>query len=170
MYSNPTVRQLSDYVYGLVSKEGSALEGEDALKARVAAMRAMVEKYKLSPSPALSPETKTADGSGKKGSAHGRTVLLTGTTGRFGSHILAQLLQRPNVVKVYALNREKSGSDAALAARQREQFKLFGLDVGLLASEKVVFYAAQFDKEKLGLKDAQYQEVRCPALSEFVHS
>ncbi|RPD63492.1 acetyl-CoA synthetase-like protein [Lentinus tigrinus ALCF2SS1-6] len=167
VYSHPTIRELADYVYGLVTEKGSALEGQDALNARVTAMRKMVEKYKLYSAP--SSETQAASNSDKKRSGEGRTVLLTGTTGRFGSHILAQLLQKPDVVKVYALNREKSGSDAALAARQREQFKLFGLDVGLLSSEKVVFCAAEFDKENLGLKEAQYREL-CANVDTIIHN
>ncbi len=117
-------------------------------------MVAMANKYKLSPVP--------SSGTGATGTnrpTHGRTVLLTGTTGRLGSHALAQLLQSPDVVKVYALNREKSGSDAALLERQRAQFKLFGLDVGLLSSDKVSFRAVQFEKERLGLEEARYREV-----------
>ncbi|TFK84744.1 acetyl-CoA synthetase-like protein [Polyporus arcularius HHB13444] len=154
VYSNPTIRALTEYVYGLVAEGPSASKSADALNAKVASMVAMANKYKLSPVP--------SSGTGATGAnrpTHGRTVLLTGTTGRLGSHALAQLLQSPDVVKVYALNREKSGSDAALLERQRAQFKLFGLDVGLLSSDKVSFRAVQFEKERLGLEEARYREL-----------
>ncbi|KAI0712724.1 acetyl-CoA synthetase-like protein [Cerioporus squamosus] len=158
VYSHPTIYALTDYVYNLVSKSPLPPKDVDALKSKVASMIAMVEKYKLPPVPPSG--TQTTRGTGKERPArHSRTVLLSGTTGRFGSHILAQLLQRADVERVYALNREKSVSDAALSARQREQFALFGLDVGLLSSDRVVFRAVQFENERLGLDDARYREL-----------
>ena len=71
-----------------------------------------------------SSETRSTNSTHWRTSVHSQTVLLRGTAEQFGVHILVQLLQTQNMVKVYALNREKSGLNAALAATQRqwEQF------------------------------------------------
>ena len=106
VYSNPTVRQLANYVNGLVLKEGLDLEGADVLNARMAAM-CSIEEMEVQVFPKLgtvhSSETQSTDSTHRRTSVHSRTVLLRGTTEQFGVHILAQLLQRQNMV-VYTLN------------------------------------------------------------------
>lgn len=84
-------------------------------------------------------------------------VLLTGTTGRLGSHLLAQLLAKPSVTKVYALNRAAKGS---IAGRQHDAFVHWGLDEALLSGEKLVLAKADFSKSDLGIGEDLYNEVR----------
>ena len=60
-------------------------------------------------------------------------VLVTGTTGGFGSDILEQLLLDDHVSAVYALNRKASSA----LERQTARFCERGLDVSLLASPKL---------------------------------
>ena len=88
------------------------------------------------------------------------TVLVTGTTGRLGSHLLAQLLARPDVVRVYALNRQPLGSAKSLEVRSREAFKLWGLDESLLSDRKLLLLECNLAKSRLGIEHAVYEEVR----------
>ncbi len=121
-------------------------------------MRALLEKYSAGLERRF-PE-KAANGHAN-GHANGTAeiVLVTGTTGRLGSHLLAQLLQRPDVVRVYALNRESSGSVAALEKRSREAFKQWGLDESLLSGGKVSFHAVDLAKPNFALSEELYHEV-----------
>ena len=88
------------------------------------------------------------------------TVIVTGTTGRLGSHLLAQLLARKDVQHVYALNRATASSTKSLDVRSREAFRMWGLDDSLLNSEKVSFHVANLTQPHLGLEDDVYEEVR----------
>lgn len=83
-------------------------------------------------------------------------VLLTGSTGRVGCHLLAQLISNGSVTKVYALNR-KGRSD--VKRRQREAFRMWGLDVELADFAKVMFLEGDLSKADLGLGEQIYGEV-----------
>ncbi|KAI0743082.1 acetyl-CoA synthetase-like protein [Daedaleopsis nitida] len=168
VYAHPTIRALSEHAHEFVSaaragREHAGKPSEDDMRARTAAMLTMVDKYSSTRITQHPPPAQTFS------AADGRTVLVTGTTGRLGSQLLTQLLQRPDVWKVYAVNREKSGSDATLAARQKDAFDTFGLDVSLLSSDKLVMCAAAFDKENVGLKEDRYREI-CATVDSVVHN
>ena len=81
-------------------------------------------------------------------------VLLTGSTGALGSHILATLLSSSLVTKVYTLNRGENVSD-----RQRAAFLDKGLPVVLLASKKLVSLTGDIRQPGLGLTDSQLRDV-----------
>ena len=98
------------------------------------------------------------------------TVLVTGTTGRLGSHLLAQLLARPDVARVYALNRPALGASRSIEERTRSAFKLWGLDESLLTSDKVVLLVGDLTKAKFGLEAHVYDEVRLSALCLYVEA
>lgn len=87
-------------------------------------------------------------------------VLMTGTAGRLGSHLLAQLLQRQDVVRVYALNHESLGSVDTLEKRSREAFDQWSLDLLLLAGGKVSFHVVGLTRPCFGLSEGMYNEVR----------
>ena len=88
------------------------------------------------------------------------TVIVTGTTGRLGSHLLAQLLARKDVQHVYALNRATASSTKSLDVRSREAFRMWGLDESLLDSGKVSFHVANLTQPQLGLEVGVYEAVR----------
>ena len=114
-------------------------------------METMVEKYSSSFSYRNAGEDATST------QAVCEVVLLTGTTGRLGSHLLAQLAKRPDVKTVYALNRA-SASD--LMERQRKTFESWELDTELLRSRKIVLLTADLAKPLFGLTETIYNEVR----------
>lgn len=83
-------------------------------------------------------------------------VLVTGTTGGLGSHLLATLLGNENIETVWALNR---GPREKVVARQRDAFEDKLLDVGLLESKKLLILGAELEEQSLGLDGPVYQEV-----------
>ncbi|RPD70255.1 acetyl-CoA synthetase-like protein [Lentinus tigrinus ALCF2SS1-7] len=151
VYTNPTISALATYVQRILSGRGVDKEAERA--ARIAQMEALLDKY--------SAEFKKSQWtSSRVGSAKSEeTVLITGTTGRLGSHLLSQMLQKPEVVRVYALNRGTPEDSTTLKERQAEAFKTWGLDENLLSS-KVSFHHADLSFPNFRLDEATFAEIR----------
>ena len=81
-------------------------------------------------------------------------VLLTGSTGGLGCHLLVELLADSSTKKVYALNR-----GVETRQRQLDNLRKQGLDVGCVSSSKVTFLEGDLDKSYLGLSPVVYNEV-----------
>ena len=173
VYSNPTINALAAYLSGMIS--GKAVDKDAERAAAIDRMRTLLDKYSHGLE-ARFPEKETAkltngyvnghaNGNGNSngnGYANGHgleTVLVTGTTGRLGSHLLAQLLERMDVARVYALNRGAPGSEEALGKRSRAAFRQWGLDESLLDSGRVSFHPADLLKPHFDLGPALYDEV-----------
>ncbi|CAE6475171.1 unnamed protein product [Rhizoctonia solani] len=92
----------------------------------------------------------------------GEHVVVTGTTGGLGSHLLAQLLANDRVERVWALNR-KSSEDTR--HRQQVSFKAKMLDAELLARRKLTFVDVVLEDAKLGLDHDLYDEVCNPSFN-----
>ncbi|KAI0687627.1 acetyl-CoA synthetase-like protein, partial [Cerioporus squamosus] len=135
VYANHTISKLAAYLSATIS--GTR-------------MRALLAKYSAGLERHFPVLVANSQGNGHAHAAE--TVLVTGTTGRLGSHLLSQLLQRPDVVRVYALNRESSGSVDALEKRSREAFKQWG--------GKVSFHAVDHAKPHFSLTEALYSEIK----------
>ena len=150
VYDNPTIAALTAFVLRLFSAgaDGGA-DAEAAAAATARTLDALVAKYVSGFSSHVA-----APGAEAAASAD-EVVLVTGTTGRLGAHLLAQLAARPSVRRVFALNRP--GADAG--ARQRDAFAAWGLDAGVLAGSKVVLLTGDLAQPRLGLGEA-YDEVR----------
>ena len=83
----------------------------------------------------------------------GAVVLLTGSTGNIGSHILASLLADPRISRVYAFNRGQES-----AHRQAVAFRARGLPADLLFSDKYVPLVGDLNEERFGLSHDVYDE------------
>lgn len=81
-------------------------------------------------------------------------VLLTGSTGGLGCHLLAELVSDPSIGKVYALNRGVETQQRQLANMRRQ-----GLAPDCVSSPKVVFLEGELHRPSLGLISAVYNEV-----------
>lgn len=161
VYAHPSIRALSTFLSGLISGE-TALAGADAERAAaIARMRALLDKYSAGLERHFPEKLANghANGHANGAPAGAETVIVTGTTGRLGAHLLAQLLERADVAKVYALNREPSGSVQALEARQKAAFEQWGLDGSLLTSGKVTLHVVDLAKTNFGLSGEVYEEV-----------
>ncbi|CAE6377688.1 unnamed protein product [Rhizoctonia solani] len=88
-------------------------------------------------------------------------VVVTGTTGALGSHLLAYLLNSDKVDKVWAINRRSHKGD--VKERQFTSFKDKLLDLNLLGSGKLRFLDTNCEDSKLGLCDEMYNEIRAEA-------
>ena len=83
-------------------------------------------------------------------------VLVTGTTGGFGSDLLEHLLLDDGIRVVYALNRKGS---TTIEERQLAQFKTRNLQVHLLASPKLRMIEGDLTVPGLGVPAQVLEEV-----------
>jgi hypothetical protein len=88
----------------------------------------------------------------------GDVILLTGSTGHFGSAVLAQLVLRTHVKKIYAFNRPHKGGKT-LKQRHLEAFLDHGQDIALLNSPKLSFVEGDTSRPDLGITNELYAEV-----------
>ncbi|OSD00742.1 acetyl-CoA synthetase-like protein [Trametes coccinea BRFM310] len=155
VYANPTIAALSAYLTGLVS--GKVIDQRVQYAKRLEEMKELVAKY-MKDWPA--PQWKTATDGQAKPTSSGEIIVLTGSTGRVGSHLLSQMLLKPEVVRVYALNRESTGDAVKLADRQRKAFAMWGLKPELLSSDKVSLLPTDLKKPNFGLSEETYTEIQ----------
>jgi thioester reductase-like protein len=87
---------------------------------------------------------------------HEQAVLVTGTTGALGSHILAHLLALPEISVVYAFNRVGS----SIQERQRFSFVNNGIDAELLTSPKLRLLEGNLTKHAFGLAADDFSEIK----------
>ncbi|KAF7798293.1 hypothetical protein EIP86_009512 [Pleurotus ostreatoroseus] len=123
---------------------------------RVQALRSLVAQYTISFPPRAVTLSSCENGLD--------VVLVTGTTGSLGAHILVHLLQDPTVGQVYALNRT-----SASLKQQRTTFERYGLDVNLLTSAKLHFLTGALTEPYFGLEQSAYDELH-KAATHIIHS
>lgn len=87
----------------------------------------------------------------------GSVVLLTGSTGSIGSHILETLLRDPRILRIYAFNRPSR--QVSLLDRHIERFEDKGFDKALLNSKKIVFLEGDASRDNLGVPLSVFNEV-----------
>lgn len=121
--------------------------------ARIAEMQALFVKY-ASDFPARPARTAASESSDPSGTV----VLVTGTTGFLGCHILDTLARAPSVSRVYAVNRADRGG-RGLRERQAEALRDKGIDRDLLDVGKVVLVEADLTKRHFGLPEVDFREV-----------
>jgi len=144
VYQNPSIASLSLFLVS-VARSGFS-NAQDETKLKVENMRKMVEKY-----------SKNFPTSKHPKSASSKTVLISGSTGTFGAHILQSLVLDPSVSKVYALIRS-NGLD--VGQRQKQAFAERGIDIAILnESGKVVLLEAELSDQRFGLATDVFEEV-----------
>ncbi|KAJ7468444.1 male sterility protein-domain-containing protein [Mycena latifolia] len=145
VYSHPTLRLLADLLTQLAS--GLTSEPED-ISRRADAMQAMVHKYaKEFPEHHATSEVPNTE-----------VVLVTGTTGAFGSHIIGQLLALPDISAVFVLNRPSA--DSSIQERQHTSFVANGIDPQLLESPKLKLLEGDLNASALGLSGEEFSAIR----------
>jgi hypothetical protein len=119
-------------------------------ESRIDAMHIMVDKYSQN-----FPKIRNGESDWR---SSGKVVLLTGSTGNFGAHVLADLISDANVSRIYSLIRnDKTGT--GVKRRQENAFLERGLDVKLLQSEKVVLLETRLSDDKFGVDHETFSEV-----------
>ena len=147
LYTNPTIRKLSDLIYKRLNQHGIPGDENDSLqKSRIAQMASLVHKYTESLPEVSSRKNQLLET--KK-----LNVVLTGSTGSLGLHILRSLLDDPSIKRIYCLNRSVNGRE-----RQEQGFASLGLEDSL-DFPRVEFIQADFGKGQLGIPDVQFNEL-----------
>ncbi|OBZ65511.1 L-aminoadipate-semialdehyde dehydrogenase large subunit [Grifola frondosa] len=85
-------------------------------------------------------------------------ILITGTTGSLGAHVLARLLQSPTPRKIYAFLR-KGKDDNPVMHRQIQAFKSRGLPSSVLASDRLVLVEGTLHESSMGLSPSLWDEL-----------
>ncbi|EPQ59006.1 acetyl-CoA synthetase-like protein [Gloeophyllum trabeum ATCC 11539] len=149
VYDHPSIHQLSlflkDTAAGTNSQDGASV----AFKAET--MRRMAEEF--------STDFHVHTANGNSVAPPASVVLLTGSTGSLGCHILTSLVLDPDVQQVYALNRA-AGDGTALVLRQKQALLDRGFHPSILDSPKVILVEGKDAEKGLGLEPRLYQEVR----------
>ncbi|KAF7341016.1 Acetyl-CoA synthetase-like protein [Mycena sanguinolenta] len=137
VYVHPTIEDLASAIAAVVRGVNVSLNNaKDAVEE-------MIAKYSAGFEIPVSPHGKSV-----ASSTQGQVVLLTGSTGGLGSHILEILLRHPAIERVYAFNRL---GRIPVSERQQAAFVDRALDIALLASEKLIYFEGDSAKENLGL-------------------
>ena len=155
---------MCDFVYALVTGRDLEPDAEAIVQQKADAMEAMVARHSADIAP-----PRVSVGAGPV--PEQETILVTGTTGRLGCHLLSQLIQDPKVRHVYALNRASGGKSSreALLKRMSAAFESWELDPSLLESEKVTLLASDYAAERLGLDATVYAEIESQ-LTTIIHN
>ncbi|KAJ6457360.1 putative aminoadipate reductase [Mycena sanguinolenta] len=139
IYAHPTIEELANAMITLVNGDINGL----AQNTQADVVEGMIEKYSVGFETPLNRLEKIG-----VASSDGAVVLLTGSTGGLGSHILEILLALPSIDRVYACNRK---GKISVPERQKEAFADKALDVALLSSNKLVYLECDTTKENLEL-------------------
>jgi hypothetical protein len=118
---------------------------------RMNKIKSMIEKYSINISSQALPATEESL------ELRSPTVLLTGSTGHLGCHLLAGLFKSDTIELVYAFNRP---AEMDIKERHRMAFQDAGLDAELLGCAKIKFVQGDFAKSDFGIEEDLYREVR----------
>ncbi|QRV95194.1 acetyl-CoA synthetase-like protein [Ceratobasidium sp. AG-Ba] len=159
VFKYPSVSQLSNLIVGIFTGNDQT-KLEEPRDANIAVIKGMIEKYRCA---------STSSAQLALCSQYPESVLLTGTTGGLGSHLLAQLLANDGVDRVWAINRKQRDRRISLQQRQKDAFEDKGLDTALLQSPKLILLESDITTERLGLPTELYEEITSSS-SLFIHN
>ena len=143
VYTYPTIDRLTNYLVSLVANPNP--KRTEDIKSHVDQMETMIAQYS-NPWPTINVNAEP-----------GSVVLLTGSTGSIGSHILETLLRDPRILRIYAFNRPSR--QVSLLDRHIERFEDKGFDKALLNSKKIVFLEGDASRDNLGVPLSVFNEV-----------
>lgn len=150
IYRNPTVSQLTSAI--LATTENGQEDSDDDR----AVMDSLLDTYRGAIDQIPKPQTSSRPDRPVENNPI--TVILTGSTGTIGTHLLHALLSRPGIGHVTCLNRSRDGGKATQQAR----FTTAGLETTDLAT-RVTFLRADLSRPLLGLEPATYTDLRARA-------
>ncbi|KAJ7052222.1 putative aminoadipate reductase [Mycena amicta] len=153
IYAHPSIQRLASAIEGLIVGHASADADPRAL------VEAMIAKYSKGLD-LSAPRVQRAPSNG------GAVILLTGSTGGLGSHILDLLLRHSSLERVYAFNRP---SRTPISQRQEAAFRDRALDVELLRSPKLVYLEGDSAREDLGISKQVFAKLK-DAVTVIIHN
>lgn len=145
IYHHPTVDKLASFLESYISGQP-----EDTVNERTKHIESLIEKYSadLHPNPV----------SLKASSGSGLVFIVTGATGSLGCHVVASLLRRTDLFKIYCFCRSAS-TDPLF--RLRQAFASYALDLNLLESNlhKLEIMEVDLSQSEFGLDGATLNRV-----------
>ncbi|KAI5992475.1 hypothetical protein EDD15DRAFT_2168052 [Pisolithus albus] len=145
VYRHPTTRAMAN---GLVARTADYFTV--SLSRKTTAMADMVQQMVSVQDP---------DVPFKLPAQRSQVVLLMGSTGSLGSHILYHLHRCEEVRRIYALNRGKRDDLDSLYSRQENALRVRGIPPKMLRDGKVVLIPSDLTSDDLGLESSLFQEV-----------
>ncbi|KAF8461661.1 hypothetical protein JB92DRAFT_3137078 [Gautieria morchelliformis] len=144
VYTYPSVNALAAYLHSR-----SVSNTFDVLGGAPERIRGTIAKYSTNFIP-HQPASKPVDG---------KVIALTSSTGSVGCSILALLLERSDVKRIYLLNRK---GNERQAIRQAKGCKERGLNAAMLEEKKehIIYLDIDLARSDLGLADTDYQDLR----------
>ncbi|MCJ1445536.1 MAG: hypothetical protein MMC23_006041 [Stictis urceolatum] len=149
VFEHSNINKLATHLYCL--RTGETIQRDDEIEL----MRELINKYSVFP--------KFTSGTSK---AEGETILLTGTTGSLGAHILSQLANLPLVRSIYCLVRASSAE--AAQSRVFDSLKSRHIFSSAVAT-KAICLPSDFSSPTLGLDIASFDALRS-TLTTVIHS
>ncbi len=150
LYGNPTIERLSRSIH---SKLNTDKNGDFEIRERfdddANLMASLVHKYTKG-----LPEPKTATVS----ASVSKCVVLTGSTGSLGKHLLRQLLALPDVTKIYSLDRNVNASSKHTDTLASQGNK-----------SRVEFLQVEYGQPDFGLPTQKYKELLA-SVDTIIHS
>ena len=151
VFERPTVRGLASFLNGLADPVSGSQHQLAPSGIKATDIEALVRKYTSN-----MPSAKTRAHSAPPSPP---VVLLTGSTGNIGSHILAYLLSNDRIARVYTLNRPSTSSPLE---RLEAAFSERALPEDILRHPKLSVLVGDISQSKFGLEPAAYSEVYSP--------
>ncbi|OJJ56735.1 hypothetical protein ASPSYDRAFT_1182446 [Aspergillus sydowii CBS 593.65] len=142
IYNNPSIASLSLVVTGLI--DGTMP------KAEISRIDRINELFQSFTNDLPGPRKTTASRPASKGNV----VLLTGSTGSFGSYVLDTLLGDPSVKKIYCLNRSLDAESRQTESHHEKRLRAIEPN-----RNRLEFVQADFSEDQLGLPHVIYTEL-----------
>lgn len=152
VYQNPTVSQLATIILGQTHQE----QGKDLMKDLLAAYEERIQQISVSKNTVAL----------NKNARERNNVLVTGTTGTVGTHLLRALLENNSIGHIFCLNRREDGGRSG----QIESFTAAGFDVTQLGDNNhFTFLKADLQAPYLGLEGSVYDDL-CSRVDLIIHA
>ncbi len=152
VYSNPSVNKLSDAFFRLLGNKSAEGTHETPSEPRsttqdVNLASSMLKKYTSNlPSPVAGPTRLLSNDV----DIH---VILTGSTGSLGSHLLDELLRQPRIVRITCLNRATDGKAKQLVSNAGRGLEADWPDA------RVQFLQADISQTQFGLPESIFTDL-----------
>ena len=153
VFANPTIQWLA----AVVSHFADPSATTSSAKTPTSQIEEMIAKY--------TKDLPVVKGKRHIDPADGLVVVLTGSTGGLGSHLLADLVKNEGIKKVYTFDRSENVQD-----KQKIAFEDRSLPTNLLKSEKLHSLTVNASRNDFGLASETLEEVKFQHLSIAQHS
>jgi thioester reductase-like protein len=159
VYKHPSVDSLAREILRLENSTGQP--GESTEKDRLQAMARLLKHYEQKIDQLLSlgrPSTRSKIIAGGP-----QVVVLTGSTGAIGSHILQELLSNENIAHIYCLNRSLDSKSIQINRNRQRRLPCE------FPSDRVTFLTVDLTKPSFGLETETHQKL-ADTTTQIIHN